>query len=339
VLGLPSGYFNYGAPLRSWLMSLQLFDAVTWHALPDWPTWHVALGYLAVLGYAAGVRFVRSGQSGRMRRALGCLGLGGIFALLPSAGSLPSDRLVIAGAVGVSAIAATLVLRLQPLATRQLPLGTRILRGSLCVAILAVLAGWSTLRTYQQVRFFRQESEALRIWGLDADLPSDALAASARVYVLASADFTTAANLPWLRLVHGHPLARSYRRLCPATAALDLHRVDERTLDVTVLTADLRGSAVPSLYRSDAQPITAGYYTTLPGLSVRVLRALRGNPFVMRFAFDRPLEDPELVFLNSTMRGLRRIAMPAVGQTLRLTKPVMNDLRLVPGTARDPETE
>ncbi len=342
VFGMPSGYFNGGAPLRAFTLSMHLFERAAWRALPDWPTWHVALGYLALVSYFGLVRFACSEETGHGRRALACLGLGGFLALFPSAGSLPGDRLVIAGALGVSAIAARVILRAQPLATRHLPVRARVLHFGLCLALLVVLAGLSTQRTYQQARFIRLESEALRIWALDADLPSDADAAEARVYVIASADFTTAANLPWLRLVHGHPLARSYRRLCPATAAVDLTRVDERTLDVTVLTADLRGGGVPSLYRSERAPLDTGFAANLPGLSVHVLRSVRGNPFVMRFGFDRSLDDPALVFLHSTEHGLRRITMPALGASLRLPKPVLNDLRFsVPpkASALDPQTE
>lgn len=328
LFGFPSGYFSLSAPLRNFMLSLELFDPITWRRLPDWPTWHVVIGVLAVIGYALLARFSAHlhAASTRARGALFMFGVGGLFALVPSAGSLPGDRLLGAAALGMCAIAASALVHAHPFAA-GLPRRTRIARVVLGCVLLAVFVGWSGVRTYRQVRFFSHESESLRIWALDADLPDGPNAANVRVYVIGTADFTTAANLPWLRLLHGRPLAKSYRRLSPAGAPLDLIRVGERSLEVRALTGNLRGGAVPSLYRSERQPILAGHTASLPGLAVRVLRVADDNPAWMRFDFDRPLDDPELLFLHSTSAGLRRVRMPALGQTLRLPKPTMRDLR------------
>lgn len=329
IFGLPSGYFNLGAPFRDLVLASGLFDPVTWHRLPDWATWHVIIGALALLAYVLLLRFARRLPHGsqRQRSAVALFGVGGLLALLPSAGSLPGDRLLCAAALGMSAIAGTVLAHAHPFVDRTLALRTRVLHGALCCALVAVGVAWSGVRTYRQVRFFAHESEALRIWALDGDLPTGRDTPRTRVYVIGSADFTTAANLPWLRALHGRPLAQSYRRLWPATAPLDLVRVADRTLEIRTLTSNVRGGAVPSLYRNADHPIVAGYTAELPGLRVRVTRAAQGNPVWARFGFDRSLDDPRLVLLHSTPRGLRRVAMPPLGETLRVGRPVMRDLR------------
>jgi hypothetical protein len=66
----------------------------------------------------------------------------------------------------------------------------------------------------------------------------------------------------------------------------------------------------------------------MPALDVRVLLARDGNPAVMRFDFDRPLEDPQLWFLESTLDGLKRFYPPKVGETKRVIRPLYRDLRV-----------
>jgi hypothetical protein len=266
----------------------------------------------------------------RERRGLTCLGVGALVSLVPVAGSLPGDRLLIATSLGVCAVIACLVARVGRSLARH------VLLSAVLLGALGVHAGQ---RTHQQVAIFRAESEALRIWALDADLPRGEEAADDRVYVIASADFTTAANLPWLRRAHGLPTARSYRRLCPSASALELTRVDDRALDLTLLTLDRNDGAVPSLYRSLANPLRAGDTFSVPGLTVRVLLMRGETPSRMRFTFDRSLDDAHLVFLQSTPRGLRRVTLPALGQRVRMARPVMRDLRYAGLGPRDPATE
>jgi hypothetical protein len=168
----------------------------------------------------------------------------------------------------------------------------------------------------------------MRLWSETAELPPPEVSAQTRVYVLATADFTTAANLPWLRLAAGLPLPLSYRRLCPAVAPIDVRRTGERTLEIMVLSSDVRYSAQPSLYRGETAPILQDQMVRMPGLDVRVLLARDGNPAVMRFDFDRPLEDPQLWFVESSADGLKRFHPPKIGETVRVIRPLYRDLRV-----------
>ncbi len=337
VLGFPAAYYNMGSPFRSYVLSHHWFSPSAWRSLPDWTTGHAFIGWAALLGYLWLLRTLLRALPQEQRPALRCLGLGMLLALAPSASALPGGRLVGGAALGVCAVGATLLMQLSPLA-RGVPWLGRVGRSCLALWVLWVLGLQSVAQARGQSSWFAHESDALRVWSLDADLPVTNAAAQ-RIYVVATADFTTSVNLPWLRLMHGLPLSRSYRRLMPGSEPFDLRRLDAHTLEITVLTGDVRGDAVPSLYRDDNHPMVDGMRAQLPGLSVQVMRTLLGNPFVVRFRFDEDLDDEHMWFLQCTAEGLRRIHMPKVGEVLRLPKAQLRDLRVLgrspPGA--DPE--
>lgn len=66
----------------------------------------------------------------------------------------------------------------------------------------------------------------------------------------------------------------------------------------------------------------------MAGMRVEVLELHAGQPVRMRYSFDVPLEDSSLVWLQSTPRGLKRLALPEVGKSVRLLPPSMPDLDL-----------
>lgn len=335
TLGLPADWFNGVGPLRNEILDLGWFSPEVWVRLPGWSVWNALIGCaafaLAALIWRRGLPLVPPER----RRGLSVLALGALLSLLPSAGSLPGDRLILAAAFGISGLLATLLVEAVPLPAVRVRHGaSRVWRrrrvspwAALAFAgALIVVGPLGISRVWSQATDYAFGAEGLRMWSAEAELPERDAAVS-RVYLLATADFTTAANLPFVRLTLGLPLPRSYRRLCPAMAPIDVRRTGERSLEILVLASDLGGSAQPSLYRSAAAPILTGHRAHLPGLDVTVLQARDGNPALMRFDFDLPLEDPRLWFLESTLDGLRRIDPPAMGTTLRLPRPHFRDPR------------
>jgi hypothetical protein len=323
LFGIPSAHFNGGSPLRGLILSWNIFSPEVWVELPNWPFWHVLIGYVSIAAGALLVRWLapRSDRS----RALQGLGLGVGLSLVPCTCSLPEDRLLVAATLGSSALIASALVQALSLvwSTRSRSLQLRLT--ALCV-LLVWLPAHGASRTFSGVRDMPEVAEAMRVWALDADLP-EAANASARVYLLTNGDFNSAVNLPWLRLMHGRPLPRSYRRLCPGALPVDVTRSGERTLDVRVLTNAMRGTAVPSLYRTEALPLHAGERFDLPGLRIDVLAVFDDNPSQLRFSFDRSIDDPELWFLLATDHGLRRSHMPALGETVRVPHAQFRDLR------------
>jgi hypothetical protein len=323
LFGIPSAYFNGGSPLHNLILSWNIFSPEVWVKLPDWPFWHVLIGYVAVAAGALLVRWLAP-ESDR-RRTLRRLALGVGLSLVPCVGSLPEDRLLVAATLGSSALIASALVQAWPLSWSRRSRSLQLRLAALCLLLVWVPAS-SASRSFSDVRDMPEGAEAVRVWALDADLPPEA-DASARVYLLTNGDFNSAVNLPWLRLMHGRPLPRSYRRLCPGALPVDVTRSGERTLDVRVLTNALRGTAVPSLYRTEASPLHPGERFDLPGLRVEVLAVLDGNPSQLRFSFDRSIDDPALWFLLATDFGLRRTPMPVLGETMRFPYAQFRDLR------------
>jgi hypothetical protein len=322
-LGLPADWFNGSGPLRNYFLRLNWFTPQVWRRIPPWPVWNALIGAGGLfLGFLL-LRLCLARAPEVSRRPLQVLALGSLLSLLPAAGSLPGDRLILAAAFGISGLFGALLVHARPT------------RSHLAIGAIAgwsfvlVIAGPLTLRrVYHQADGYAWNAEGMRLWSRTAELPPPGMSALTRVYVLATADFTTAANLPWLRLAEGMPLPRSYRRLCPAVAPIDVHRSGERTLEIMVLTSDVRYSAQPSLYRGESAPMLQNQWLRMPGLDVHVLLARDGNPAIMRFDFDRPLEDPLLWFVESTPDGLKRFQPPKLGQTKRVIRPIYRDLRV-----------
>ncbi|MET0385338.1 MAG: hypothetical protein ABW321_05235 [Polyangiales bacterium] len=325
LLALPSLQFSAGSPWRNKLLMSGYFTPDVWMRLPDWTTWHVVIGYVAIgLGWLAwrAVLYVPAA-----RRAPGWLVLGAGLSLLPGAGSLPEDRLLVAGTLGASALVGSLLASARMALQQATTLRARAHVG-FGVALSAWIAVSALTRGHDDARTLIIGSEIGRAFCTTAEMPPPERAATTRVYVIAAADFNTAVNLPWLRLVElGAPLPRSYRRLSTGPMPLEITRPSERVLELNVLVSDTRGSAVPSLYRDQRSPLLLGQRHLLPGLMIDVLEITNGNPGRMRFEFDRSVDDPELWFLLSSEHGLQHHVMPRVGESQRLPFAQYVDMR------------
>ncbi|HKP56379.1 MAG TPA: hypothetical protein VJV78_06660 [Polyangiales bacterium] len=322
-LGLPADWFNGQGPLRNYFLQRGWFSPQVWRRLPGWPVWNALIGCGGLVLSVALLRLCLARVPETSRRPLQVLALGSLLSLLPAAGSLPGDRLILAAAFGISGLFGSLLVYARPTRS-QLAFGSV----AAWAFVLATAGPLTFRRSYNQAGGFAWTAEGMRIWSKAAELPSPEQSPQTRVYVLATADFTTAVNLPWLRLHEGFPLPLSYRRLCPAVAPIDVRRTGERTLEIMVLSSEIRYSAQPSLYRGESAPILQNQMVRMPGLDVTVLLAREGNPVIMRFDFDRPLEDPQLWFVESTSEGLKRFHPPKVGETKRVIRPIYRDLRV-----------
>jgi hypothetical protein len=64
-------------------------------------------------------------------------------------------------------------------------------------------------------------------------------------------------------------------------------------------------------------------------MTATVLDDRGGRPARVEFRFDRPLDDPGLVFLAFSGGGLRRFALPAIGEEVAVPRgrPFLGDAR------------
>ncbi|MEY4580818.1 MAG: hypothetical protein RL701_5521 [Pseudomonadota bacterium] len=324
--GLPSLQYVGGSPWRRWLLDAGIVRPEVWVKLPPWTTWHVAIGYLACVCAGAALWLLRRAPSAL--RPPTWLVVGAFLSLLPCAGSLPEDRLLIAASLGTFATVACLLLYGVQLASHA---ATRL--AAISGIALCLLGSWipisGALRSYDDVRAVTHGSDVARTFCLDADMPAPADAAHTRVYLLAAPDFNSGANLPWMRLLErGQATPLSYRRLSASPMPFDLTRPSDRVIELRLLTNEVFGSAVPALYRDASAPVRVGEQHALPGLQVTVLQVFADNPTRLRFEFDRSVDDDSLWFLIAGERGLRHQKLPAIGEKLRVLFAQYRDLRV-----------
>ncbi len=308
VLGIQATWFTLGTPWRA---------VGGWERLEVWRSWHVLFGLVAMAALAVAVRFACRRAEPDTARHLRWLSLGVVLSLVPAAGALPQDRVLLPASFGIAPLFATLIALAMERFRRGRWFSIEVIGAA---AVLTVHVAEAASRSHRQILDLVYMAAAQRRWAQEADIPTEG-AGARRVLLLAGADFTTNALLPWLRLVHGQPLPRSYWRLSGSWHVHDLHRIADNVLDVAVLSDDVDETMAGSLYRSAERPLLVGDRVELDGLAVEVQRISRSNPWRVRYTFERSLDDPSFVFIHSTDQGLVRVQIPPVGMKKRLPMP------------------
>ena len=255
-------------------------------------------------------------------RALIALALGALISLVPTLGALADERLLGAAAGGAAAVVGAVVCVAASLAHRALR-AKQILR-AIPLGALALLAVWvhgfeTVASSRATLAHFAAQAHAEWYWAQRSAIPDDP---NARVFFLSGADFTTNANLLWVRHLGGHVAPRSLWRLSPYSVRHQVRRVADNAIEVQIG----QGMSLPlsnSLYRAERNPLTPGDVIEVDGMRVTVLDARGGDPTRLRFEFAQSLDDPSYVFLHATPRGLERVALPPVGGRLRLAQPAV----------------
>jgi hypothetical protein len=323
VLGIPSRWSQAGLPFREAVLDRGWLDARQWYELPSY---YVIAGFTVWLVLGLLYTAVRALSKGAQLAPLRYLVLGALLALIPAAGALPSPRLTGGSALGIAALLAALLVHAAGYARHALLArapGTSIPRGLAAALLTLAIAFTHGLlpadRALGDARSSAHRARAARTWALEAELPAQ-LPPGAQVWLTSASDFTTAVHLPWARWRAGMPRIERVHLLSSAARAHDFFRIDDRTLEVQLLTHDPGRAFVGSLYRSETAPFREGDEIHLPGLTVRVLITVDGEPLRMRFTADRSLDDPAIILLCPEPSGIHRCAMPAPGRVLRLPR-------------------
>jgi hypothetical protein len=308
ILGVPAVYFAHGVP---WT-----------------PNFESSRKWLSFLGSLSIVLFVfasfRLDRSSKEYRSLRWLCAGAMLSVFPSAGALPEDRTLVAAAVGASAVLAAVLVHgydaARELWKSRAPSQPILISLGLMIGVLYIHVYTAWIRSRDQIHWLGYTIAAQRKWALDAEIP-DQDVGRRRVVFISGADFTTNANLPWVRLVGHHSLPRSYWRLTGSGAAHEILRVAQNVIEVDSLTDWLDNTMVGSLYRGADAGFQVGDAVSLDGLRVEVLATIGPHPRRMRFTFEHSLDDPEYLFLHSTPAGMRRYSMPPIGKTQVMQPP------------------
>jgi hypothetical protein len=238
---------------------------------------------------------------------------GMLFAVVPVCATLPMDRLLTfvgLGAFGLLAQFWEFVFGKSP-GTPENP-WWRIPARALAWFFVAVHAVWAPLfspcRSTSPLGPFWVEH---RLY-VTAEFPPSI--AEKTLVVVNAPSVAHAAYVGFRQLALGKPVPRRIRVLAPAMPAVKIHRLDERTLEITPAHGYL-DFLLDQVFRSERRPMTLGQEVKLTGMTARVKSLTAdGRPAVATFRFDEPLESPSFVWLCFRGQSFVPFTLPAVGE-------------------------
>jgi hypothetical protein len=315
ALALPSEYWTFGMP---WTFAWATLGWVPVRWVHDPEPWRmvqfcIGLGATALLALVA-----RYTLRKRPLPNVAWLLVGSLLSLVPVCGSYPSSRLLLTSLLGFTPLVAAFVVR-----------GLQALRHQLRRRpVYALAAGSAALgvATYQVVMsIFWQRLELtgmldgtirvreaiLHMPVVDADFPNQDLV------LLTALEGGTSMYLPLTRLRYGKTAPRSCLFLSYLIAPYDLERLSPSAFTIRFKgTEALLGSAAEQLLRSPHHPFHKNDVVDVGRWRITVLDMFEDKPQYLRVEFDRPLEDPSLLFMALTPDGYRTVGLPPVGSTL-----------------------
>lgn len=330
LYSVPSDRFSFGTPWRDWILRLELIPPDVWMSLPGYRFWHVLLGLTAVGVFGLSVRWIASLVEPALWRQVRWLLVGGLISLLPVLASFPTSRLLVPISIGLSALIATGVhVAAARLLARVRGLASGSPRDMWVAAVFLLFVGHfqvvETIRSdLDEVGFTTALYSSVRTWWRTADI-DDASLSQKRLIIASTMEHTTAMFGPFVLRELGRPMPRSSWVLNGSRNPHDLWRVGPRDLELWLLGGTMMVNGMELLYRDPRLPMHVGHEVDLEGMRIRVLAAEDGKPTRLRFSFDKPLEDPEYVFLETTRGGLRRFRPPEPGRYRRFPRPAFPD--------------
>jgi hypothetical protein len=164
----------------------------------------------------------------------------------------------------------------------------------------------------------------------DASVPTDPAILGGRTLVLLDPPLEPLAfYMQYQRAARGAPRPARTRVLATSGGrALRVERIDDRTLRLSS-EAGLLSRTADMMMRSPGRDLPAGAAVEVAGLRVEIERVTAdGRPAAARFRFDRPLEDPQLLWMQWGVRerGYVPFTPPAIGAAVTLPAVDLVDL-------------
>jgi hypothetical protein len=329
---IAAGFWSIpGATIHVYRFGLTKHLDQRWHPSdPSMDAYHRAHVQLALIGVAlAAVALVlaRRAWSTEERRSLRVLGVGGFLGLLPIAVAPAHSRLlVIAQLAMCTLVAAVLVacvrlLRRPRSETKSNDRPRRAwpayLRGAALVPLAGLLAWQHTIGDLRWGGAFLRHLDELQAANIACFTEGDLLEhelGGRDVVILNGPSQSVGLFGAFVLHVHGWDTPRSWR---PLALGSEFAMVATRPRPDTLVLAAIQGSwlhtAGELFFRRADQPLRTGDVLRYPSLEVEILADDDGHPTQVRFHFDRPLDDPSLIFVTATRRGLNRWQVPPVG--------------------------
>ncbi len=325
-----SGSAVYVDPLQSpWVFVRALLERGPFSLLGQWTPVPAELGAMLppsasrfwwLLAVAVAV-LLAAALAPTLRRdpAARFFGLGMLLSLVPISATFSSNRLLLfVGLGGMGLLARFLELSLaRPVAAAGRPGAGRLLRKALAWALVATHLFLSPLLLPLAPGFIQAAGEPMQVAA--ASLGSDPRMAEQDLIVASTPDYLFfVANLPTLQVLAGRPVPRRLRALAIGPTAVELTRIDQRTLRVD-LERGLFVGPLSQLFHDAERPLRPGDRMTVEGLEVEVLTASTDrSPDSLLYRFSRPLEHASLRWVRWQDGHYVDFEPPAVGEKITL---------------------
>ena len=254
---------------------------------------------------------------------------GTLLSLVPVCATLPNDRLLLfpgLGAFGLLAVflsAARDRLALAPFASlpaRGKALWVALAASSSFFLLMHVVIAPPAL-AFRALMTARMGHDIVER-SIATLPPPDAL--EGRVLIVVNAPDTLGVSYALAaRMFHGHRMPRALRQLAVVIDGEErMVRRDERTIEVTATTGFFR-DAVSKVYRHPEDPFHVGDTIRVRGMTAEILAMTDdgSRPRTVAFRFEKPLEDPEYVWVVWVQYGFVVFTPPPVGEE-RIIQPI-----------------
>ncbi|MFZ5470270.1 MAG: hypothetical protein ACOZIN_12615 [Myxococcota bacterium] len=302
------GAFLVALPPRLLAMvaaQLVAFPADFWLYFEHLRPVQVSLGALALVGSGWLLRRAIRGLAEVERRGLTWLLAGAGLSLLPVAATFPTNRLLLLPSLGGSALLAVLIRH----AWRASPFERAWAVVLVLLHVPLAVLGWGS--QYAAFGSAGPRVEKTLVVPLDPSL---------HVVIPLAPDPSVALYAPVVRSYRGAPQPRSWWTLSLAPFDHLLTRTAEDALELEVVGGHMLSTVFEQMVRAPQFPLREGDQVTLRGFTATVREASSQGPRRLAFRFDRPLDDPSLLFLEWKEGALRPLELPKVGESRRLAR-------------------
>ncbi|MHB8872820.1 MAG: hypothetical protein ACYC8T_03965 [Myxococcaceae bacterium] len=281
------------------------FPIDLWLAFPAARAPLVLLGVVTVGFFGWLLRSVRGSLPGPERRLHDALLAGTLLSLVPSLATFPSSRLLVVPSLGVSLL---LALALRHLWRAQ----RRVLIALLLFVHVPICAFHWWGNVSYLARIGRASEAAAARTEIEAEVPG------LRVVALTTGDAPTFIYLPLMRALGGFPRPRDWWILSHANLAHRLTRTGVDSLELETVGGRFVDDVYEQVVRTPRRPFRVGEEVRLDGGLVRVVAVQDGLATRIRLQLDFPLDAPDLRFIAWRDGAMRRVSLPAVGETIEL---------------------
>lgn len=329
LFGISADHWTWGSPGLAHVIGLKLLGD-RWQSDPS--LWRVAQTLLGALGCLMLFWWLRRRPHGG---SVFWLCVGSLLSLIPVCGSFPSSRLTLVAAFGFMPTLADL------LASALSSTRTTRRRGRVTAAAATLFLAYHALHSiwFEREEAYRIKELTRRVRTAILDLDVDDKNLSDKTLVLMAApEVGTSMYLPLTRLRYARAAPRSVFYLSLTPAAYTLARASADTFTIRFMNeATALQTPHEQLLRNPSRSFHPGDVVNAGPARVTILELQQGRPKLVRFRFDRKLEDPSLVFMTLTPAGYRRFSLPQVGRVAIVRAPELPNprARVTPSSRKD----